>query len=76
MSIILLGEIDMPDDDKIKTQVEAEFQGLEVALLASNPGILDVLQVYGGYDEAVKQADAYLAVLKPATPGALTTNRS
>lgn len=50
----------------VKKQVEAEFAKMERALAASNPGVMDLLRVYGGYDAAVRQADAYLSPLKPA----------
>jgi len=61
--------------EQIEAQVSAEFRSLEEALAASSPGVLDLLQVYGGYEAAVRQADAYLAGLGPQ-PIFFTTDRS
>lgn len=63
------------DHDNIKDQIEAQFTKLEEAIAASNPGILDVLQVYGGYEEALQQAEAYLAAFE-AQPLFCTSNAS
>jgi hypothetical protein len=70
----------MPDRDiktklQIEAQVSAEFKSLEEAAVNSNPGIMDLLQVYGGFEAAVRQADAYLAGLAPV-PIFLTTDKS
>jgi len=47
----------MPNQEtKIRERVEAEFRFLEDVLSSSNPGIVNLLQVYGGYDAALKQA--------------------
>jgi hypothetical protein len=56
---------DKTSSEQVTERVEAEFRLLETSLAASNPGVLDILQVYGGYDAALKQADAYLGTLEP-----------
>jgi hypothetical protein len=66
----------MPNNqDNVKEKVEAEFQSMEAALAASSPGIMDVLRVYGAYEAAVRQTDAYLALLSPR-PAYYTSDRS
>lgn len=59
----------------IREQVAADFAFMEKALESSNPGILDVLRIYGDQEAAVRQANDYLAILTP-TPLFLTTNAS
>jgi len=61
--------------EDVKNQVEAELQALEQAMAALNPGALDVIQVYGTYEAAIRQAEAYLTGLKPR-PTFYTTERS
>lgn len=59
----------------VKAQVEADFAKMEQQLAAAHPGVMDLLKVYGGYDAAIRQADAYLAPLKPA-PAFSTSDKS
>ena len=53
----------------------AYFDSLEKQLESSNPGVLTMLEVFGDYDSAVQQANAYLAAIEPR-PVFLTTDRS
>jgi hypothetical protein len=49
----------------------AEFAKMEQRLAETNPGIMEILRVYGGYEEAIRQADWYLSsyqqILQPST---------
>jgi hypothetical protein len=65
----------MASKTEIMEQVEADFAFMEEALSSSNPGIMDMLQVYGEQEAAVRQASDYLAILTPS-PLFLTTDRS
>ena len=50
---------------RIREKIEGEFSELEAAMVTTNPGVLDVLKVYGDYEAAMRQADAYFAALDP-----------
>ncbi len=63
------------EKDRIRKQVEAEFATMERDITTSQPGILDVLAVYGNYEEAIRQASLYLNSLDPK-PVFTTTDRS
>lgn len=41
--------------------VEEDFRELEDRAAKEAPGVLEVLRVYGGYEAAIRQMDAYLA---------------
>ena len=60
---------------QIKEQVDADFAAMEEALASSNPGIMDLLRVYGDQEAAIRQASDYLAILTPR-PSFVTTDRS
>lgn len=67
------GEINM---DKTKEQVEAEVSAEFAALESAaqrQPGLTDLLNVYGGIEAAARKADEYLSILEP-TPTVVTTN--
>jgi hypothetical protein len=65
----------MATENEIRDEVEGYFGSLEASLKATNPGILDVLEVYGGYEAAVREANIYLSTLTPA-PVFSTTDSS
>jgi hypothetical protein len=62
-------------ETQIKEQVEADFAFMQEALASSNPDIMDLLQVYGDQEAAVRQVSDYLAILTPQ-PSFFTTDRS
>jgi hypothetical protein len=61
---------------EIKKQVEREFGDMERALQGAGPGVLDVLQVYGACEDALRQADMYLNLLNPVSASFSTTSGS
>jgi hypothetical protein len=63
------------EKDKVLRETEQEFARMEVELAASQPGVLDVLRVYGDCEAALRQADEYFAALNPV-PDFSTTNTS
>ena len=65
----------MASKKEITEQVEADFAFMEEGLSSSNPGILDVVRVYGEQEAAIRQASDYLAILSP-NPIFFTTDRS
>lgn len=60
---------------KVRQETETEFRRLEEALGETNPGVLDLLRVYGDYEAAARQADAYFRLMTPA-PRISTSNTS
>ncbi len=64
----------MRNRDDVQREVEADFRAME-DLAAANPGILDVIRVFGNYEAAVRQAEEYLSALSPR-PIIYTTYRS
>jgi hypothetical protein len=68
--------IDPNREAEARDLVERQFADMERALGTTNAGILDVLRVYGGLDEAMRQVDAYLTLLNPTTPNFTTTSSS
>jgi hypothetical protein len=60
----------------IKTRVRAEFKKLDHALEQSNPGITEMLKVYGIYEESVRQAAASISSLNAPQPIFSTSDRS
>ena len=65
----------MEPDKAVEAQVQGEFDEMEQQLANANPGVLDILQVYGDCEAAVRQADEYLAVVRPR-PVLVTSDRS
>jgi hypothetical protein len=68
--------IDPSREKELTEQVERTFAELEVASKRGGAGILDVLQVYGGLDVAMRQAEEYLSLLNPPPPTFSTTSTS
>jgi hypothetical protein len=68
--------IDPTREAEVRDSVEREFAEMERASLGGTAGIHDVLQVYGGLEVAMRQADAYLALLNPTLPRFSTTSSS
>lgn len=60
----------------IQSEIQADFEALEAQLAAGNPGVLDVLRVFGQYDAVVNQADQYFNALKPAPSGTFAADNS
>lgn len=60
------------DSKCLEESVERSFDRLEAA---ASPGLLDVLEVYGGYEEVVQEVDEYLSGTSPE-PIVLTSNSS
>ena len=58
---------DLKDVEDMRQAAEGEFRALDQAANAVQPGILELLRVYGGYDAALQQMDAYLRI-ENATP--------
>jgi hypothetical protein len=65
----------MTSESEIREQVESDFGSLEGSLKVTNPGILDVIEVYGNYEAAVREANSYLLSLAPR-PVFFTTDSS
>lgn len=63
-------------ETEVREEIERDFASMERVSLTAGVGVLDVLQVYGGLDAAVRQADAYLALLNPISPNFSTTSSS
>jgi hypothetical protein len=61
---------------EVRAQTEGEFAEMEGAAANVAAGTLDVLRVYGGLEVAVRQADAYLALLNPTSANFSTTSNS
>jgi hypothetical protein len=68
--------IEPEQEAEVKERVEREFAALESVSEERRVGVLDVLQVYGGYEVALRQADAYLGLLNPTSETVSTTNTS
>lgn len=63
------------DREKVRQETEQEFARMEAEFASTQPGLLDLLRVYGGYEAALRQADEYFAALDPV-PDFSTTNTS
>jgi hypothetical protein len=61
---------------QITDQVNREYAEMEKAMEAANPGLLEVLEVYGGLEDAIRDADAYLQILNPVPAIFSATNSS
>ena len=66
--------IDPNHESAVRERVEREFAELERASAEAGAGVLDVLQVYGGFELALRQANDYLALLNPTLTNFSTTN--
>lgn len=70
----------MPTDPiregQVAREIEQDFARIEEASLNGNVGVLDVLEVYGGLQLAVEQAEAYLSLLNPTPVDFSTTSSS
>lgn len=60
---------------EVENEVTNAFRQLEEELVQGHPGVLDVLRVYGAYEDAIRQAEAYFAALDPI-PTFSTSNTS
>ena len=56
---------------KVEAEVSADFAALE-SEAQKQPGLVELLSVYGGYEAAVKRADEYLSLLNPPKQHATT----
>lgn len=56
----------MADQKKIETETVAAFDELNRRLAEASPGVIELLRVYGGYEEAIERSNYYLGVLSPA----------
>ena len=63
------------NEEKVRQETEQEFARMEAELAATQPGVLDVLRVYGDCEAALRQADEYFAALNPVLVFS-TTNTS
>jgi hypothetical protein len=68
--------LDPNRETELREQVEREFAVMEEASRRADAGVLDVLQVYGGLEVALRQADAYLALLNPTAATFSTSSSS
>lgn len=68
--------IDPTREAEVRERVEREFANMEMASEKAAAGIFDVLQVYGGLEVAMRQADVYLALLHPVSASFSTTSSS
>jgi hypothetical protein len=66
--------MERPDTKTNEAEITAQYAALEQALKDSNPGVFEMLQVYGGYDQAVKLAEQYLAPPQAQFPTVLNNS--
>lgn len=70
----------MPTDPnreiEVRKSIERTFADMELALNKADVGVLDVLQLYGGLDESVRRAQAYLTLLNPVCAAFSTSDSS
>lgn len=64
--------VDPVREAEVREETERAFSDLERAFAECQVGVVDVLQVYGGLEDAIRQAGAYLALLNP-TPAVFST---
>lgn len=64
-----------PSEHDVRELVAQEFHEMQEALAAANPGVMELLRVYGDYDTALRQATNYLNMLSPV-PRFCTTDSS
>jgi hypothetical protein len=60
---------------EVAQEVDRQFAELDAAA-AANPGLTELLRAYGGYEAALKQADAYFALLHKTLPSSTSSNTS
>ena len=60
---------------EVTEKIQREFATIDAAAEA-NPGLTELLRVYGGYEAALKQADTYFALLHKTTPPSSSSNTS
>jgi hypothetical protein len=65
----------MPTEAELTKTIEAEFAQLEDAAARENPTAIEALRVFGTYEQAMQDYDAFLAVLN-APPRFTITNSS
>ncbi len=65
---------DREEEARLQKQTQREFGKLEAELRKTSPGVPELLQVYGGYEAAVRQAEAYLRILEPVPRFSTTDN--
>jgi hypothetical protein len=51
---------------ELEHPINEEFDALTREAEACNPGLLDMLRVFGGYEETVQRMDSYLDLAQPA----------
>ena len=68
--------IDPNGETEVRNQVEQEFAHMENVAAKAGPGIIEMLQVYGGLEAALRQADEYLSLLNPTSTTFSTTSTS
>ena len=68
--------LDPTREAEVRERIEREFNAIEEASKTAEVGILDVLQVYGGLETALRQADGYIAILNPTLANFSTGNSS
>jgi hypothetical protein len=61
--------------DEVTEKVQREFATIDAAVEA-NPGLTELLRVYGGYEAALKQADMYFALLQKTARSSSSSNTS
>jgi len=66
--------VDAKDRSRLEEETRAKFEQL-VREAELQPGVVDLLRVYGGYEYALRQIDAYLAAANPQ-PVFSTSNSS
>ncbi len=60
---------------EIENEVSLEFKRIEKALPTLEPGVMDALQVYGGYELAIQQAQYYMGLID-SSPTFISTGDS
>ena len=65
--------MDKTKTDKVRARVDETFAQMAGSLAQAHPGVLEVMRVYGDYQAAVAQLNAYLTAFQVA-PKVLTSN--
>jgi hypothetical protein len=60
-------------NEEVRARVDSTFAQMAKTLEHAHPGVLEVMRVYGDYQAAVTQLNAYLAAFQ-AAPKFLTSN--
>jgi hypothetical protein len=50
---------------RIEVRVQTDMAQMEAKLQNTSPGVLDLLRVYGGYENALHHMDSYLGIIHP-----------